>query len=367
MDLFKAFRPKYELSRFEEGGHRFYFGKIDEVKVVAGITTILSSVCHSKLKEKWLVENGYETLNQAAEYGSLVHYCIYLFNLNNPDRDWLKEVKGTKREKSVVKELTGWYEMRKALKMEAILLEVPLFGVMGDGEQFQKVEFATTLDFASIMPYEDETVEYIPTGEVYKVGEKKGQLKKDKNGQPLTEKVIRTVSKKCIAIIDAKSNPFDKATKNGKEYYDEHFYQLKAQETAFRQNFGHLMDDITLPKEIRIFNWSSTDWKVNNGDNTYVLTEWVNTSDFKPNTQWATNTYTDIDIENMNYLMSLAKNKGFNVPSGRLRITTPFHLGDTHNPVSYLSYQEWATEEIRKKQEKVEKDRIARKLAKKRL
>lgn len=364
MDLFKLFYPKYSFKREEEDRHRFYYGVVDGyVKVVAGITTILGAVCHSKYKEAWLVKHGYEALAEAAKYGSLVHHCIYLYNLNNPDRDWLDKIKNHRRRRDVSRELVAWSEMRRMFDMQAILLEVPLYGVTGDGDKFQKVEFCCTLDFAAIMEYEDETVEYIPTGELYKVGEKKGQIKTDKNGLPLTEKVIKTVKKSCVAIIDAKSNPFDKATKDGKEYFDEHLYQLKAQETAFRQNYGHLMGK-TLPSEIKIFNWSSTNYRENKGANTFVLTEWVNTKDFKPNTQWATNLYTDIDIENMNHLLSFAKNKGFNIPSGRMKVTLPFHLGDTHNPIQTYSYEEWAKMKIAEEEQKQSEERIKRKLKK---
>ena len=327
-------KPKLTFTLFEDNGHRFYYGKIkNEVKVLAGITTLLSKTVKSEFLDKWKLENnGNGKLEWSAKYGSGVHWATYLFDTKQTDTLWdsfIPKLPEFEKEKTL-RELTSWHNFRKKYNLSLLLAEVPLYG------NIEGCEYITTLDRIFLCRRQQITVTEEPAGEVYQKngkGYKKGDLKLDKEGKPLTKKVENIEEVREVWIVDLKSNPFDK---DQKEYYDTHLYQLMAQKAAYHQNFKIP----SLPTKVRIFNWSATDWREDNGDNTFTLTEWR--KDDYEKREWNTKNYTQQDQSLFYHYLQIAMLKGYNKPEGALREWYRFELGKEGVTNKKMSYQEWA-------------------------
>lgn len=330
-------KPKLTFHLFEKDSHRFYYGLINkEVRVLAGITTLLSKTVKSDFLDKWKIENnGNGKLEWSAKYGSGVHWATYLMDTKQTDACWdfIEKLPEFEKDKTL-KELTAWRNFRKKFKLTLLLAEVPLYA------NIEGCEYITTVDRIFIRHGKEKCIVEEPTGEVYQKngkGYEKGDLKRDKDGKPLTRKVevIREAQPE-IWIIDLKSNPFDKEKK---EYYDTHLYQLMAQKAAFHQNFKG-----NLPTKVRIFNWSATDWREDNGDNTYTLTEWR--KDDYEKRDWETKNYTQQDQALFYHYLQIAMLKEYNKPSGALREWYKFDLESEGITNKKISYQEWAEQKI---------------------
>ena len=294
---------------YDHKGDRFYFS--DKKKLRAGITTILQSVMPtSRHLLQWYADNGEAELQRTADMGSLLHLMILRFIKG--EEWWTSIMPGAV---SQVEEnlLRKWMVSMRNFERDyfpaitPLLLEVPLGGKVAG------CEYACTIDFLSeiLIP---ETV-MVEGDEVYKSGKNKGQKKL----------VAVTTTKRVMSIVDFKSNPYEK----DKKFYDSHLFQLLAQKQAVFEQTGIVVE--------RIFNWTPTAWRDDNGANTYKLVEWVLEGQKPVGTNYQT--YTKKDVEQFHLFMKLAKLKGLNLPSGTITEYKNFLRGEDTPSIEKLDFQ----------------------------
>lgn len=312
--------------------NRFYFPAIGEEGIWAGITTILDKCLPtSKEMKDWLIENKWEGLFLRAEYGTAGHTAIADFTLG---LDWRNNIAKKEWFGKIENMIVAWNNTISAYKIEQLLMiETPIKG------KINGCNYVTTVDFCAKMrvPYIVKKEKIVETGEVYKVG--------DKAGQPKTkvEKYTETEWRTETWIIDFKTN-YD--GKENKDYYDSHLFQLIAQKRAIKQQYNI---DVT-----RIFNWTEKAFKVDNGDNTFQLVEWVMEGNERVGA-WQHKGFSQADFTVLLCHMKVAKVRGFNIPSGKLRAKS--YVWDSDNrlvPISsVITYKEFV-ENWRKQKENKE-------------
>ena len=352
-------KPRHDFKRFEANGHRFYYGVVREgkkntVKVLKGITSLLDeNIPQDMFLRRWREnEENQNYFAWSAEYGTAVHYATYLYDLQDPQRNWYSFAKGLPYFDKIHKEVISWnnFRMKYETELQPLLLETPLYCNMPlIEEQYEEggetktrvkvsIDFCTTLDRAFLFKGLQERIVEIETGEVYKVngkGFKKGELKLDSNGKPLTRKEVVLVEVNEIWIVDLKSN--GKGVEK-KTLYEGHGFQLYAQREAFKQNFPKITSTI------RMFNFTSNEFKENRGDNTYNLTEWVisGESGNEETVSWDRRVLSQSDIKFMKFHFAAGAVRNTHIPNGYITEREEFHFGQSINPLRKISYEEYA-------------------------
>lgn len=297
----------------EQQGNRFYFS--GKKRVRSGITTILQNIMPtSKHLLQWFADNGEAELQRTADLGSLLHLMILRFIKGE---DWWTSILPGAVSKSEENLLRKWMVSMRNFEQDyfpgitPLLLEVPL------GGKIAGCEYACTIDFLSEIIIPDTVM--VEGEEVYRSGKNKGQKKM----------VAVTNAKRVMAIVDFKSNPYEK----DKKFYDSHLFQLLAQKQAVFMQTGIVVE--------RIFNWTPTAWREDNGANTYKLVEWVLEGQKPVGTNYQT--YTNKDVKQFYLFMKLAKLKGINTPSGNIVEYKNFLRGDDTPSIEKLDYQTYVS------------------------
>lgn len=306
--------PRSPYRRLYGVNNRFYFHAYEKGEIWAGITTITDKVLpKSKEQIEWLIKHGYEGLNMYAAFGTAGHTVIGEMTLG---RDWQACIPEKWYNKLFDLAISYQNFIDKFPIDELLLCEAPVKGV------WNNCDYITTLDRLSvhIVPYTIKKERQVPTGEFYKTGAKAGQPKM----RP--EKYTETAYRREVWLVDFKTN-FDE--KEDKGYYDSNLMQLLAGKIAVEQTYGIKVD--------RIFNWSEKAFKVDNGDNTFQLCEWVH-EDNEFEGDWLHKSYKDIDVEGFSCLMRYAAIKGYNRPSGKIK--TRLSVGN-RPVVSVVTYSEF--------------------------
>ena len=307
--FFQTIELKERWQRFERDGHRFYHnGK----KVLAGITTILNAVMPTpKALSDWMADNSLEELQRTADFGSMLHLLILFFMKKE---EWYNSiVPNDKNRVALWKGVIAFrnFEQDYFAEIAPFLLEMPVHGKVAG------CEFVTTVDFFA--PMAIKVVKEVEGEEEWKSGVKKGQ-----------KKMVKVEETKTIkAIVDFKSNYYDK----DKDFYQPQLFQLLAQKAAIEQQSGLKVD--------KIFNWTTTGFREDNGANTYKLVEWVLEGAEKPKDCWKYKTYTKSDVKQFELYMRLAKERGLNVPQGTITTYLPFLRGDDKPSHKKQTYQEF--------------------------
>jgi len=306
--------PRSPYRRLYGVNNRFYFHAYKKGEIWSGITTITDKVLpKSKEQIEWLMKNGYEGLNMYAQFGTAGHTIIGEMTLGN---DWQSNLPEKWYNKLFDLAISYQNFLDKFPIDELLLCEAPVKGV------WNSCDYITTLDRLSvhIVPYIVKKERQVPTGEFYKTGAKAGQEKMK------PEKYTETVYRREVWLVDFKTN-YDE--KEDKSYYDSNFMQLLAGKIAVEQSYGIKVD--------RIFNWSEKAFKVDNGDNTYQLLEWVHESkEFEGD--WLHKTYTDKKVRGFGHLMAYAESEGYNRPTGKIRAR---QIVNNRPIISVVSYDEF--------------------------
>lgn len=246
----------YPLRRADHKNSRFYYERNPDgsLSKYIGITS-LAERCIRPAKELILWQREKDPdgvlLERASELGTIMHLCIDAFDRNEPWRELIPaDYPHTRHIEGAV---LAWKKFRHDYEVEIVASEIMLRYVKGD------VRFAATLDKICYITETEKVKQLQETGKVYKSGKNKGQ--------PKMKSVTTEKKKSFLAIVDLKSNYFEK---DSKSFYEAHQFQLWGQMLALRQSYPEI-------KGIRMFNWAPNSWRVRTAglDNIYTLYEWT--------------------------------------------------------------------------------------------
>lgn len=321
--------------RLHAAHNRFYYPVMGEIKTLAGITTILEK-CLPSSKEKidWLIKNGWEGLGLYAEFGTAGHTVLAEYNLGN---DWTQSISKKEWQSKLDNLIVAWDNtLSKYEIVELLLVETPVWG------KINGCEYVTTIDFCAKMrvPYRVKKERVVETGEFYQK-----DTKENKKGDPKTkiEKYTETEYKEEIWIIDYKTN-YD--SKDSKDYYDSHLFQLLAQKKAMKLSYNIDVD--------RIFNWSDLAFKTDRLDNTFQLVEWV-VQGKEYVGDWNHKGFSPKKFTVLNNHMQNALLEGWNLADGKLKskVYLKNAKGRTVPMYSTITYTEWVEEWRKQKENKI--------------
>lgn len=256
--------PKFIVNRYDDSkSHRFYYFMDGGIrKSGAGITTWLDKVMpESDFLTEWKLKFSNDwrhVLNLTANYGTMLHACFahIIINREQPPQEMIDvaidHIRGLQKyspkisTNMIYKDLICFKRFQEEFNVKPILVEALL------PVSYRDKYYCLTLDLLCEIDYvEKERVE-VEDG-VYVRGAKRGQ--------PKFKTEVRETVKKIYAIVDFKSNAFQK---DQKTFFDAHKYQLVGGAKAVEQNFGIVVD--------KVFNWSPNNWRSDVGD--YTLHEW---------------------------------------------------------------------------------------------
>ena len=250
--------PQHLIRRYDDSkGSRFYYWIVDEnIFTGAGITSVLGNVMpESPQVTTWKLSWGdrwKDVLNAASTYGTMMHTIFgeWLVRRFVPEelfigasehcRKWGKNGDMPK------KDLLAFIKFCEDYKVEPLVLEGMLLSPPTNGKQY-----CQTIDLLCEMTIIEKTKRMVDEG-FFVRGEKKGQPK-------ITEVTDKT-EKKIKALVDFKSNFFEK---DKKSFFDSHCYQLMAAKKAVKYNF-----DIDVQE---VYNFSPDSWR---SEPTYTLKKW---------------------------------------------------------------------------------------------
>jgi len=346
-ELTTSLQAPYTLRREDNKAARFYWLKEAEkqYKKYIGITSLGDKVVPKSedlFAFKLLKDPDGRLLELATDFGTIFHLCADALDTGN---EWMSFIPaGYRYERGVFGSMLSWHKLKQDYKADILASEMML---KYENPRNPEICFAATLDkvlwmtetqkVKEIQQVEKTVYEDEPDG-VFVRGDKKGQTKYKKVKNVLMVDKEVTVEKEVpfLAIIDLKSNFFDK---DKKSFFEAHQFQLWGQRLAFMQTFP----DLPAP---RIFNFSPNSWRVRNGnyDNLYTLKEWKE----------------DYSADFNEYLQK-AHRKGYLVPTGRIEVFHPFDaatpLEQAYSAFTYDEFIEYA-EANRAKLAEENKDRV---------
>lgn len=335
-ELMNWLEPPYTLKREDNKDARFYWLKVAEktYKKYVGITSLSDKVV-PKTEElfRWKIQEDPDgrLVELAAETGTVLHLCADAFDKGE---DWSVFMPENYRySRLIMGGMLSWHVFRK--QYGAVVVASELMLKYEDPQDPTKC-YANALDkvmwIRELVKVDvEETVHKanwtrikIEDG-VYLKGDKKGQIKykfKSVNDPvPVTKIVKKEAWVWSLAIVDLKSNFFDKDKKN---FYEAHRFQLEGQRRAFMQAFPDL------PKP-RIFNWAPNSWRARSSgsyDNMYTLKEW-----------------TDDYSADFDEYLNKAHRKGYLSPNGKAEVFFPFNaetpIEDAYKVFNYDQYIEY--------------------------
>jgi hypothetical protein len=237
--------PDYTVGRipFNKGGRGYYIINPDyTVSFFVSLTTAIGTTQPTSPQIiEWQMSLGSQEykrqLRLKADYGTIMHELIGKFCIDKKlAMSYIDEAVSQYRAKGFNdKEIDDWNtELRKDLRawaqfvidynLTVICVEVVLVS--------KQYGYATAID---VVAYHDEEC-MVDSGETYKSGERKGEVKMVKG------------SKRSLCLINMKSGR--------KGFYESHSIQMEAEKRVFEENFS----DLPISK---IYNWAPTDWKTN--------------------------------------------------------------------------------------------------------
>lgn len=278
--------PKFQIKRFDDGrGNRFYYFWNPGPCIGAGITSLLSQAMpNNPFLTDWKIkkDGGEKELFNSSNYGTALHVLYgYWMKEQRIPADALAEAKrwaqmGGQSEDMPIKDVLAFIRWMEDKKVKPLLIEAMLpFNLYYDKEWSYGI---TTMDLLCELKTETKVKKIIENG-VYVRGEKKGM--------PKYEEVNEVVENVELAIVDFKSNYFEK---DRKSFYESHLMQLIAGSKAVANNFNIYVDNL--------YNFSPNAWKTEPG---YTFYKW---------------NYTSEHIDLFNMYMELAYKKGLHKPSG---------------------------------------------------
>lgn len=306
--------PKVSLKRFDDGkSNRFYYwGEGENINIGIGITSLLSQVIpESSFLTDWKLkygDNWKKVLNEAAEYGTLMHaiYNEWLIKNEVPEEMMQKAremcSRTGKSANMIDKDLLAFIKFTEDYKVKPLVLEGLLRSESVNGQHY-----ALAIDCLCSMTIQDKTKTTVEDGE-YVRGEKKGEKK--------YKEVTEVKEKNIIAVIDFKSNSFEKESKS---FYESHLYQLIAAKKAVLHNFNLEVD--------AMFNFAPNAWRT---EPTYSLKEW------KP---------TDNDYALFDAYINLACLKGVMSPKGSIFVPPAFNKNTKSSDYRIISYRDFIQNE----------------------
>lgn len=313
----------YPLRRTDHKNARFYWMRdVDGIHKYIGITSLAAKVLPDTPElVRWQIQKDPDgrLVELAAEHGTLEHKCIDALDTG---LDWQILIpENYPYERMVKGSVLSWRKFLDDYKIEVLASELMLKYV---DEKNPEIRFACTLDKVVYITHTEKTETLIETDEVFKSGKRKGMKK--------LKKVIGTKDVQELAIIDLKSNFFEK---DSKTFYEGHEFQLHGQRLAFMQSFPKA----GIPN---IYNWSPSNFRTRstgNFDNLYTFHQKTGAYTWK-----------------FNWLMELAVRERYMQPQGKIEIFTDF-TKDTPIQECYkaLTYDEYVIyqeqEELKKLEE----------------
>lgn len=300
--------PIYNLRRADHKNARFYWLRDEDgIHKYIGITSLAAKVlpdAEELIRWKLQKDPDGRLLEVSSEFGTLMHLCIDA--LDN-GMDWQILIpENYPYERMIKASVLSWKKFCDDYKVEVLASELMLKYV---DEKNPEIKFACTKDKVVYLTHEVKTSGLVEDG-IYKTGKKKGMKK--------LKKTSGTKEVQELAIIDLKSNFFEKDTKT---FYEGHEFQLHGQRLAFMQSF---------PKAgtPTIYNWSPSNFRTRstgNLDNLYTFFQHKNDYSWK-----------------FNWLMELAVKERYMYPQGKIEVFTNF-TKDTpiHDCYKALSYDEY--------------------------
>lgn len=303
------FVPKYQVYRFDDkADNRFYFFRINgEIVIASGITEPFGRVSIDREGiEKWKenTPNWRQELNASGEYGTLEHILFGGISLGNGvNSTVLAEMKklaidNNKSSDMPAKDVLAYLKFQEDYKLRPLLVEAQLAWQCPRTKEW----LAMTIDMLAEIEVTDIVKEMVEDG-VWQRGDKKGEPK-------MVEKKTE-VKKTIIALIDFKSNFFEKEKRS---FYETHLMQLLGGSLAVEQNFDIKVD--------KIYNFSCKNWRT---EPSYVLYE------HKP---------TEKDWQSFDGYWLTITSHDLNKPSGGFLITDKFKSSSDYKILSYKEYIE---------------------------
>lgn len=310
--------PLIQIRRFDDKQkNRFYYWlEYNEsgqmvVRIAAGITTVLGLVMPaSPYLVKWKLDNPNweELLDDSSGYGTIMHMILGQW-LTKKSID--KELIDASRELSVQsgggadmpdKNILAFIKWCEDYEVKPLLIEAMLVSAPYNGEHY-----AMTIDLLCQITVVDVADEMVQDG-VFQRGKNKGQPKmvRVKN-----EKKVRK-----IALVDFKTNFFDK---DDKQFYESHLMQLIGGRMAVEHNYPGMPVDI-------IANWSATAWRT------------------KPNYSFKVWDVSDTDYQLFASYINTARLKGFFTPSGSKFMPPAYNETTKSTDFRIMSYKEYVSD-----------------------
>ena len=301
--------PKYNVCRFDDrGDNRFYyFIHEGELVIASGVTEPFGAVSTereaiNKWKEKY--PNWRHLMNVSSDYGTIEHQVFGEISLGMKVNKKLLESMSKiardndKSSEMPLRDVLAYLKFQEDCKPKTLLSEAQIAWQDPNSGEW----LAMTIDNLSEREITETTKEMKEDG-VWQRGEKKGQ--------PKFIEVKTETKRKIIALIDYKSNFFEK---DKKSFYEAHTLQLIAGGLAVEQNFGIKVD--------AYYNFSPNNWRK---EPSYTLYE---------------HKITDWDMGLWWDYWRLIIRKGYNKPSGGFLITEGFKNSSDYKILSYKEYVE---------------------------
>lgn len=301
--------PKYQVCRFDDkGDNRFYyFHWNNELIIASGVTEPFGWVSTERERlNEWKEKNPNwrHLLNISSDYGTLEHILYGGMGLGNGvNKELLTAMAKIAKDngKSVdmpVKDTLAFLKFQEDYKIKTLLVE----GQLAWYDEKNKEWLCLTVDWLGEIEIVNVTKEMVEDG-VWQRGEKKGQ--------PKFVEVKTETPCRIIALIDFKSNFFEKEKKS---FFETNKMQLMAGKLAVEQNFDIKVD--------RIYNFAPNNWR---SAPSYTLYE------HKP---------TDKDWRKFWGYWEIILADDMNKPSGGFIVADKFKDSSDYKMLSYKEYVE---------------------------
>jgi hypothetical protein len=313
---YSKFSPPITIARrFDNKSHRFYFWQQPEngamvTKTGVGITTLLSQAMpESKPLTDWKLRtpNWEDVLETSSDYGNVMHEMVqeWLLNKHIP-KELMEEARLICKRAGMnsdmpEKDCLAWASFCEQYEVEPLLIEAILISPPINGDNY----YCQAIDLLCNITVEETVITQVDEG-TFKSGPRKGEPK-------ITEKKEKVKVRK-VACLDWKSNT---ASKESKQFYASHKYQLIAAKRAVEHNYQGIKVDM-------LINWSPLNWRT------------------KPNFEMKIWDVDERDERIFDAYINIALVNGYFSPSGNIFVP-PSEFNESTKSTDYelLSYEEY--------------------------